>query len=60
MSYFVDAFLIKQANRYDVKGKKYIKTPLKYYYTDVGIRNARLSFRQQEENHIMENVCTVT
>ncbi|WP_295241339.1 ATP-binding protein [Veillonella sp.] len=56
LSYFVDAFLIKQANRYDVKGKKYIKTPLKYYYTDVGIRNARLSFRQQEENHIMENV----
>ena len=44
------------AKRYDVKGKKYIKTPAKYYFTDVGLRNARLGFRQQEETHIMENV----
>jgi len=51
-----DAFLIQAAQRYDVKGKKYIETPLKYYFVDVGLRNARLNFRQQEENHIMENV----
>ena len=56
LDYFTDAFLICKSQRYDVKGKKYIRTPLKYYFTDVGIRNARLGFRQQEENHIMENV----
>ena len=56
LDYFTDAFLICRANRYDVKGKKYLQTPLKYYYTDVGLRNARLGFRQQEETHIMENV----
>lgn len=56
LSYFVDAFLLQRAERYDVKGKKYIKTPLKYYFSDVGLRNARLGFRQQEETHIMENV----
>ncbi len=56
LEYFINAFLINKANRYDVKGKKYIKTPRKYYYTDVGLRNARLGFRQQEETHIMENV----
>lgn len=56
LGYFTDAFLIQKANRYDVKGKKYMQTPLKYYYTDVGLRNARLGFRQQEETHIMENV----
>lgn len=56
LNYFVDAFLISKALRYDVKGKKYIHTPLKYYFSDVGIRNARLGFRQQEESHIMENV----
>ena len=56
LDYFADAFLISKAHRYDVKGKKYIQTPLKYYFTDVGIRNARLGFRQQEETHIMENV----
>ena len=56
LDYFVDAFLISKANRYDVKGKKYIHTPLKYYFADVGIRNARLGFRQQEETHIMENI----
>ena len=56
LGYFEEAFLIHKAMRYDVKGKKYMQTPLKYYYTDVGLRNAKLSFRQQEETHIMENV----
>lgn len=56
LSYFTDAFLLQRAERYDVKGRKYIKTPLKYYFSDVGLRNARLGFRQQEETHIMENV----
>ena len=56
LSYFSDAFLISKAERYDIKGKQYIHTPVKYYFTDVGLRNARLGFRQQEENHIMENV----
>ena len=56
LGYFIDAFLIHESQRYDVKGKKYMKTPLKYYFTDVGLRNARLGFRQQEETHIMENV----
>lgn len=51
-----DSFLLQKAYRYDVKGKKYIDTPLKYYFTDIGLRNARLGFRQQEENHIMENI----
>lgn len=53
---FVDAFIISKSFRYDIKGKKYIDTPLKYYFVDVGLRNARLNFRQQEENHIMENI----
>ena len=56
LDYFIDAFLLYKAQRYDVKGRKYINSPLKYYYSDVGLRNARLSFRQQEENHIMENI----
>ena len=56
LGYFSEAFLQSKAERYDVKGKKYIKTPAKYYFTDVGLRNARLGFRQQEETHIMENV----
>ena len=56
LGYFTDAFLVSRAERYDVKGRKYIKTPSKYYFTDVGLRNARLGFRQQEETHIMENV----
>jgi len=56
LSYFVDAFLLQRSERYDVKGRKYIKTPVKYYFSDVGLRNARLGFRQQEETHIMENV----
>jgi len=51
-----DAYLINEANRYDVKGRKYIGTPLKYYFEDVGLRNARLGFRQVEETHLMENV----
>jgi hypothetical protein len=54
--YLCDAFLFDGAKRYDVKGKKYFDTPLKYYAADVGLRNARLNFRQTEENHIMENV----
>lgn len=56
LDYFIDAFLINKAIRFDIKGKKYINTPLKYYFTDVGLRNARLNFRQQEESHLMENV----
>lgn len=56
LDYFIDAFILYKAFRYDIKGKKYIETPIKYYFTDVGLRNARLNFRQQEENHIMENV----
>ena len=54
--YFEESFLIEKAVRYDVKGRKYIGTPAKYYYTDLGLRNARLGFRQLEETHIMENV----
>ncbi len=56
LDYLTDAFLTDKAVRYDVKGKKYIETPSKYYFTDIGIRNALLNFRQQEENHIMENI----
>ena len=53
---FMDAFLIQKAERYDVKGRKYIRTPVKYYYSDPGLRNAMLGFRQLEETHLMENV----
>lgn len=56
LDYLIDAFILYKAYRYDIKGKKYIETPLKYYFTDVGLRNARRNFRQQEENHIMENI----
>lgn len=56
LNYLQDAFLIERAVRYDIKGKKYINTPAKYYFVDLGLRNARLSFRQQEYTHIMENV----
>lgn len=56
LGYFQEAFLLSKAERYDVKGKKYIKTPSKYYFTDVGLRNAKLGFRQQEETHIIENI----
>lgn len=52
----IDAFLVSKAVRFDVKGKKYIGSPVKYYFEDVGLRNARLNFRQSEENHIMENI----
>ena len=51
-----DSFIVNKSDRYDVKGKKYIQTPHKYYFSDIGLRNARLNFRQQEENHIMENI----
>ena len=56
LDYFADAFLVAKAERYDIKGKKYISTPYKYYFSDIGLRNARLNFRQIEETHIMENV----
>ncbi len=56
LDYLQDAFLIDKAIRYDIKGKKYINTPAKYYFVDMGLRNARLSFRQQEYTHIMENI----
>ncbi|MCL2654698.1 MAG: ATP-binding protein [Coriobacteriia bacterium] len=56
LDYLEDAFLLSHAHQYNVKGKKYIGTPLKYYFEDVGLRNVRLNFRQQEEAHIMENV----
>lgn len=56
IDYFVDSFLIEQAKRYNIKGRKYINTPSKYYFTDIGLRNARLNFRQSEETHTMENV----
>lgn len=56
IDYLKDAFLIDSAIRYDIKGKKYINTPSKYYFTDLGLRNARLNFRQVEETHAMENI----
>lgn len=56
IGYLEDAFVIEEARRYDVKGRGYIGSPLKYYFEDVGLRNARLGFRQVEESHIMENV----
>jgi len=56
LDYLCDAFMIEQAERYDIKGKRYISTPYKYYFTDIGLRNARLNFRQLEETHLMENV----
>ncbi len=56
IGYLLDAFFINKAERYDIKGKRYIASPFKYYFTDIGLRNARLNFRQQEENHIMENI----
>ena len=56
INYLKDSFLISKAERYDVKGKKYIQTPYKYYFSDIGLRNCRLNFRQQEEIHIMENI----
>lgn len=56
LDYLQDSFLIEKAVRFDIKGKRYINTPSKYYFVDLGLRNARLSFRQQEYGHIMENV----
>ena len=56
LKYLQDSFLINKAERYDIKGKKYIQSPFKFYFSDIGLRNARLNFRQQEETHIMENV----
>ncbi len=56
LEYFEDSFLLNSAYRYDIKGKRYIDTPLKYYFTDMGLRNARLNFRQVEETHAMENI----
>ena len=51
-----DSFIIEQAERYDIKGKKYINSPFKYYFTDIGLRNFRINYRQQEQTHIMENI----
>lgn len=56
IDYLRDAFIIRKAVRYDIKGRKYIDTPHKFYFTDVGLRNARINFRQFEENHTMENI----
>ncbi len=56
LGFLEDAFILQKSERYDIKGKKYISTPSKYYFTDIGIRNAKLGFRQQEESHIMENI----
>lgn len=56
IKYIEDSFIVNKSDRYDVKSKKYIQTPQKYYFSDIGLRNARLNFRQQEENHIMENI----
>ena len=56
LGYLEDSFLIEKVDRYDVKGKQYIESLNKYYFTDIGLRNAILNFRQQEENHIMENI----
>lgn len=56
INYLQDSFLIEKAMRYDVKGKKYIQTPYKFYFSDIGLRNCRLNFRQQEETNIMENI----
>ena len=56
LDYLSDAFLVSKAVRYDIKGRKYIGSPAKYYFEDIGLRNARLNFRQTEENHIMENI----
>ncbi len=56
MEYLTDAFLVSKAARYDIRGRKYIGSPAKFYFEDSGLRNARLNFRQMEENHIMENI----
>ena len=56
LDYLIDAFIINKVERYDVKGKKFINSPFKYYFEDVGLRNARLNFRQLDDGHIMENI----
>lgn len=56
IDYLVDSFLIEKSTRYDIKGKKYINSPYKYYFMDLGLRNARINFRQSEKNHLMENL----
>ena len=56
LKYLQDSFLINKSERYDIKGKKYIQSPFKFYFCDIGLRNAKLNFRQQEETHIMENI----
>ncbi|MBR6215748.1 MAG: ATP-binding protein, partial [Spirochaetaceae bacterium] len=56
LDYIQDSFLIEKAVRYDIKGKRYIDTPSKYYFSDLGLRNARLNFRQTEQTHLMENL----
>ena len=56
INYLLNAFIVEKVQRYDVKGKKYINTPYKYYFADLGLRNARLNFRQMEENHLIENI----
>lgn len=56
LDYLTEAYILSKSYRYDVRGRSYIDTPLKYYFTDIGLRNARLNFRQQEETHIMENI----
>lgn len=56
MEYICESFLAEKASRYDVKGKKYLDTPYKFYFTDLGLRNARLNFRQLEPSHMMENI----
>lgn len=59
LGYLEEAFLINKAERYDVKGKKYISTPYKYYFSDIGLRNARINFRQQKETHIMLSIIEI-
>lgn len=56
LKHLEDSFLIEKSERYDIKGKKYIQSPFKFYFSDIGLRNAKLNFRQQEETHIMENI----
>ena len=56
INYFLDAFLVSKAIKYDIKGKKYIETPFKLYFEDIGLRNAKIGFRQTEPTHIMENI----
>lgn len=56
LNYLCDAFLVERATRYDIKGKHYVNSPYKYYFTDLGLRNARINFRQFEKSHLMENL----